>query len=295
MSERDVMDHRLRTIADAVGATLRMHAIDLDSGRQVAVDGDAPVVIASIVKVLIVLEHARQVARGQIDPTERVLVRPSDRLGGWGLAGCQDDVEVSFRDLAHFAMTVSDNTAADLLIRRVGLDAVRLLADELGLHDTVLRGGPREVVETMTRDVDADDDAAFSAALQRMSSAEVRTLSAFDPARTTSSTPRDITRMLQRIWDDEAGPPQACRTVRDLMAAQLFWTRMRSGFPPEVHVAAKTGTLPGLHMEAGVVSHPDGRRFAVAVFLDAGDLVAVRPRMDAAIGRIARTAVDALR
>ena len=78
----------------------------------------------------------------------------------------------------------------------------------------------------------------------------------FDPARTTSSTPREMTRLLGLIWRDEAGPAAACALVRGLMARQLFWTRLASGFPADVRVAGKTGTLPGLQMEAGVAEYP---------------------------------------
>ena len=67
-------------------------------------------------KVLLVLEFARQAMAGQLDPRERVRITAEHRLGGWGTSGCLDDVELSLRDLAHFAMSVSDNTSADLLL-----------------------------------------------------------------------------------------------------------------------------------------------------------------------------------
>lgn len=73
----------------------------------------------------------------------------ADRLGGRGTAGCLDDVELSLRDLTCFTMSVSDNSAAGLLLARVGLDTVRLLAKELGLDRTRIVGGPRDLLESM--------------------------------------------------------------------------------------------------------------------------------------------------
>lgn len=130
--------------------------------REVAVGADEPVVLASVFKVLLVLEFARQVAAGQLDPRERVRVTAADRLGGWGTAGCADDVELSLRDLAFFAMSVSDNSAADLLLDRVGLDTVRLLTQELGLTRTRVVGGPRDALESMLADVEACDEREFA-------------------------------------------------------------------------------------------------------------------------------------
>jgi beta-lactamase class A len=276
-----------------IDATL--HAVDVASGREVGIGSDDQVVIASVFKILLVLEYARQAVAGQLDVTERVVVRAQDRLGGWGTAGCADDVEMSLRDLAYFAMSVSDNTAADLLMRRVGPDVVPLLAKELGLSRTRVIGGPREHLESMFDDVGVSDPVEFARTFAALSPDEVRALRVFDPEYATSSTPREITQLLTLIWRDEAGPPAACAMVRDLMARQLFWTRLPSGFPPDVRVAGKTGTLPGLHIEAGVVEYPDGGQYAVAVFARSQRLDTRRIAIDLAIGEAARAAVETLR
>lgn len=282
-------------IADRVGVDMRLHAVDIGSGREIGVRADEQVVIASVFKILLVLEFARQAAVGQLDPTERVRIGAADRLGGWGTAGCADDVELSLRDLAFFAMSVSDNTAADLLMRRVGPDVVPLLAAELGLTRTRVVGGPRQLLESMFADVGARDAADFARIFAELPEERVRRLRVFDPDHTTSSTAREITRLLSLIWRDEAGPAGACALVRDLMARQLFWTRLPSGFPPEVRVSAKTGTLPGLHIEAGVAEYPDGGRYAVAVFAQTERLNTRRIDVDLAMGEAARVAVETLR
>jgi beta-lactamase class A len=282
-------------IFDEVGIDAHLHAVDIDTGREVTMRADEQVVIASVFKILVVLEFARQAVAGQLDPTSRVLVRAEDRLGGWGTAGCADDVELSLRDLAHFAMSVSDNTAADLLLRRIGPDVVPLLAAELGLTRTRVIGGPRQVLESMFADVGARDADEFARAFGALPEERIRRLRVFDPAHTTSSTAREITRLLTMIWRDEAGPPAACAMVRELMTRQLFWTRLSSGFPPEVRVAAKTGTLPGLHIEAGVAEYPDGGRYAIAVFAQTRSLHTRQIDVDLAMGEAARRSVDTLR
>jgi beta-lactamase class A len=289
------VEERLTRVLAAAGATVRLHAVDVRGGREVGVGADEQVVLASVAKILLVLEFARQACAGQIDPRERVVLAAGDRLGGWGVAGCADDVAMSLRDLAYFAMSVSDNTAADALMRRVGPDTVRLLAAELGLGRTRVLGGPREHLESMFEDAGAADAAEFAELYPGLDPRRVRGFAALDPARTTSATARDVTTLLRLIWQDRAGPAAACAWMRELMSRQAFRHRLASGFPDGVRVAAKTGTLPGHHIEAGVVHYPDGGCYAVAVFAGTARLAPVQPAVDRAIGRAARTAIDHLR
>jgi beta-lactamase class A len=279
----------------AVEVTGRVHVRDVDDGAiEVGLGADEPVVLASVFKVLLIVEYARQVVAGQLDPTERVRVGAADRLGGVGTAGCLDEVDISWRDLAMFAMSLSDNTAADLLLRRVGLDTVQALAAELGLASTRITGGPRQLVESMFADVGAADEAEFAAVFPTLSPDRLASLTVLDPLRTNATTPRDMTRLLSLIWRDEAGPAAACQQARHLMRWQASWHRLAAGFGGEVAVAAKSGTVLDVRNEIGVVSYPDGRRYAVAVFTSGGR-GGRRPDVDTAIGRAARLAVDGLR
>ena len=266
-----------------------------DRDRQIDLGADEPVVLASVFKVLLAVEFARQVVAGQLDPTERVRVRAADQLGGLGTAACLDAVDISWRDLATFAMSMSDNTAADLLLRRVGLDTVRDLAGELGLAHTWIAGGPRQNLESMLADSGAADAAEFAEVFPALSAEQLAGLRARDPQRSTAAgTPRDMTRLLSLIWADRAGPADACRLVRHLMRWQASWHRLAAGFADEVAVAAKSGTLLDVRNEIGVASYPDGRRYAIAVFTRDG-WGSRRPDVDAAIGRAARLAVEQLR
>lgn len=251
-----------------------LHVRRLGSPACVGVDADAPVVLASVVKVALAFEFARQVEAGLLDPTDRVRATAADRLGGSGSAGFADDVEYSLRDAAQLALSVSDNTAADLLFDRVGVENVRSLLAELGLTRTTIIGAPRDLLRTIIEDTSAGVP-----------------LRALDPLRTTASTPREMTDLLSAIWSDEVAGAQ----VREWLSAQVSWHRLTAGFPPDVAVAAKTGTMPGIRNEIGIATYPDGVSYAIAVFTVGGAETLRRPDIDRAIGNAARAAVEQLR
>ncbi|MDQ2915400.1 MAG: class A beta-lactamase-related serine hydrolase [Chloroflexota bacterium] len=78
---------------------------------------------ASLIKVPLVMALYADAARGLLDLDERVAV--GDRVDGSGVLRHMRDVErLSLRDLAMLGIIVSDNTATNRLIERIGVDRV---------------------------------------------------------------------------------------------------------------------------------------------------------------------------
>jgi len=288
---------RLAEVFAEAGAAgfLHVREIGTDGGREVAFGADDPVVLASVFKIPVAVAYAREVAAGRLDPAERTTVTGRDRIGGIGTAGCADDVKMSWRDLALFMLTMSDNAATDVLFHRLGKAAVDAVLTDLGLARTRLIGCCEDLFATIAADLATGEGEDIDAVLAAAMPEQVEKLAALDPERTSASTPREITALLDAIWTDRAGPAEACAEVRSIMARQIWPHRLSSGFPSEVQIAAKTGTLPGLRNEAGVLTHPDGSRYAVAVFTRADSFRPRLPAVDASIGRAARLAIDHLR
>ncbi|XRQ11456.1 serine hydrolase [Actinomadura welshii] len=292
---REDVAERIEAEFRSAGVTGFLHVVDVDSGREVAVRADAPVVLASVFKVPLLVAFHRQAAAGLLDPSEPVTLRPQDRTAGpTGISGMLDEVRMSLRDLTYLMITVSDNAAADVVLDRVGRDAVNAAAAALGLRHTVVQLSGRELHESLLEDAGVP---SFAEVWPRLDEPGVAArLRALDPLRTSRSTSRDMTRLLSMIWRDEAAPPDGCAAMRRLLGLQVWPHRLSSGFPfDDVVVSGKTGTLPTLRNEVGAVEYPDGGRYAVAVFTRSLLPVAVLPQADAVIGTAARIAVESLR
>ena len=203
---------------------------------------------------------------------------------------------------AGLMLTISDNHATDALLRRVGVDALNATAARLGLSSTVVESDLRTMLDSIGQDMGRagwHDAAAWSAAAtsDELAQSTERMLAsrALDPDKGTRTTPRDMVTLLRLIWSDQAGPGGACARVRQVMGRQLTQQRIASGFRPPVRVTAKSGSLLGVvRNEIGVISYPDGRRYAAAVFTRSppgSDQVSI----NAAIGIATARAVAALR
>ena len=289
-------------IFERVGCQGFVHATTLDGRHEVALGADEPVVPASVIKVLVALVETR-IADGRLDATERVRVTAAERTPGpTGMALFADDVELSLRDLGTAMLTISDNVATDVLIARVGTDAVNATAGRLGLGATHLGSDLRTLVDSIGRDAGFDDYAALAAwtpagpGEAAEVEARVRAASALSPHAATRTTARDMSHLLRLLWADRAGPPEACGRIRDLMARQLTRHRIAAGFGPEARVAAKSGGLMGVvRNEVGVVTFPgEPGGYAVAVFTRDDSGRADGRAVDAAVGEVAAAAVDRL-
>ncbi len=291
---------------DQAGCTVALHVVDLASGAEIGVQPDAPVVMASVLKVLVALEFHAQAAQGDLDPARMLDLDPAGYTAGpTGISGFDDPVRISLRDLCRQMMSVSDNTATDVLLGVVGVDRINARARSCGCAATVVESDLKSLFDTIAVDVGfatyAELFAAQSGRLgpeahaRSLDAARIDACAALDPARTSRSTPRDMTRLVAAIWNDQAASPAACAAVRAILAQQVTGRLVRA-LPDGATVAGKTGSLLGrVRNEVGVITHADGRAFAVAVFTRAHERFARVADIEMEMAKGAASAVAALR
>lgn len=291
------VEDRIRAVLRDAGAAGWVHAVPIADApsREVDVGADDLVVMASVYKLPLLVALCREFESGALDPRATVRVHPgSTSPGPTGVAAFLDPVSLSWRDLAASMIAVSDNAAADVVLGRVGLDAVRSTLDELGLRRTTVVGGTADVEASLVRETGASTAAEAFALLADNDAA--LTVSAYDPAFASATTARDMTRLLGLVWSDAVVSPEQCAFMRRLMRLQVWPHRVRAGFPfAGVDIGGKTGTIGAVRNEVAVVAFPGETPIAVAVFTFAARADAALPAVDAAIGECARLAVTELR
>jgi beta-lactamase class A len=129
----------VRDLSGVAGVSWGAMIRDLGSG-EVAAELDADVVqpVASVGKLLLLLETARRIEDGSLDAGAVLRRRPEDEVADSGLWRHLTVPALTVEDLAVLVGAVSDNLATNVLLRHVGLPAVQALGERLGLASTRL-------------------------------------------------------------------------------------------------------------------------------------------------------------
>ncbi len=257
-----------RLIAASGASRAAVVAGPVGAARRVLVDPDAVFHAASTMKVAVLVELYRRAWAGTDSLDDLLPVRNRFRSlldGSPYTLDPADDSEsdlyervgeaVSVRELALRMVTVSSNLATNLLVDRLGGGpAVQATLERLGIEGVhVLRG--------------VEDHAASGAGLNN------------------TTTARGLARLLERIADGTAAPPDACAAMLEVLAAQAFNEGIPAGLPAGTRVAHKTGSIPLLYHDAGVVYPAGAPPYALVVLTEGLDERVAGPSLVARIAR----------
>jgi beta-lactamase class A len=252
----DKMRADLRRIAEETRGVVGAQVIDLATGERIGVNDTLTFPQGSAIKIPLLIELFRQDAAGQLSLATRVTVRKADRTGGSGLLLNLGDgtSELSLGDLAMFMITVSDNTATNLLIDRVGMDRVNATMRELGVPTVNLQ---RKMIRPRDSAAGNENIATPTAAATVMAKI----------ARCELPMPRERCAELRRLLEIPKGGP------------------IEASVPEGVRVAWKPGDIEGVNTAWGLVDLP-GRPYVVVGMVNYSDA----PEGERALRRIADAA-----
>lgn len=276
--------NRARRVGEIYAACSR-----LDQPASVAIRDSEVIPVASMYKVLLALEIAEGFVRGDLRADARVQVtKESHSPGGMGLNQFAHPVTLALKDLLYLSLTISDNTASDVLLAHTSLDALHARAEALGLDSFHVVADCRTLLRLAGEDFGyPSEEAAIEARWTPTTDATDLTLE-----RTTRGSTADLARLAGLIAIEQAAHPDACRLVSGVMQRQMWTPRFASSFPsPTWTVASKTGTLSPWRGEFGVVTRDDGAQLAIAVVVRQHHVGTPAELVDRTVGGVARSLV----
>ncbi len=227
-------EQRVRDYVKNYDGVVGVAFIDLKTGRSHAINGDVSFPQASSIKIPIMMRVFQAEREGALKLTDAVKFTPRDLVSGSGnlrAAISAGPMEMPLLDVVNAMIEHSDNSATNKCIALVGMDRVNRMLDEMGFVHTRLR----RVMQ---------DPKAIQQGWENI------------------STPTDMALMSQQLWQGRLVDEAACRQMMDIL--KRVKGPMREALPADVEAATKTGSVPGVYCQSGVILLRD-RPFALSV------------------------------
>jgi len=258
--------------------------------------------MASTFKIAVAGAVLARIDKGDFKLDTMVTVDPAVWVQSAGIAEQMKHpgVALSVHNLLELMLTRSDNTATDVMVtqaggpaavtawlRKVGVtsgqridaDTARLIYRALGITP-----GPGTFRENIDR--------AFAADPSKRDMDQKRLPNIpFNNDPRDASTPEAMVQLLAAIQSGKALSASSTKALIEIMERCITGEKRLKGLLPQNTVVAhKTGTLMSIANDVGIVTMPDGSKFAIAVFVKS-DTKGVDTQ-ERVIAEIARTAYD---
>lgn len=207
---------------------------DLNTGDQFVLHENDVFAQASSIKIAVLAELYLRAQQGKLKLADLYTVQASDLVPDSDIMGglTPGVTRITLRDLATMMVAVSDNSATNVLIDRVGMDNVNAMLDALGLTHTRLR---RKMMD----------------------------LDAAKQGRENISTPREMMLLLDAIYHDKVLNKESTSDFFKMLSTNKdSW--IPRDLPADVKSANKPGALEGVRNDSGIV-FVEGRPYVICV------------------------------
>ncbi len=236
------LQESVRSIIGRAPATFGIAACHVSGEAVVLLNEHEVFPSASVIKVPMLVELMFQRDEGRISLDEVFTLRDAHRVAGSGvLKELHDGLQVTLRDLAVLMIILSDNTATNMVVDRIGMENVNERMRGLGLKSTVLA--------------------------RRMYDWERQRL-----GHENQITPHDMMSLLCSIAQGRISSKSTSEEIVDIMARQQYRDKIPLLLPEDTRVANKTGSITRVTHDAGIVYTPQGPFVLCAFARDVDDV-----------------------
>lgn len=295
----DVLRRRLTGIAASFPGKVGIFVRNVETGAEAGVNSDDQFPMASTYKVAIMVQVFRDAEAGRLSLTDRVPLGESDRRLGSGLLPyATPGLNPTIHDLVLLMITLSDNEATDLLLKRVGAKNVTAMLRQLGIQD--MR------VDRSTEELIGDWLAAANPSFRGVSGAEFSTHPEKFPELTHDQTeradrafvedtrdhtsPKAMADLLTKIFIAQAASEKSCKDMLEIMQQQQLRTRIHR-YLENVTIASKNGTIGYVTNDVGIL-YAGKEHIVLSIYTLKASSSVTTEQAEERIARIARAAYD---
>lgn len=226
---RRALEAAMRDYPGVAGVSVR----NLATGESLSIRGDEAYPSASLVKVPILVALLDEVRKGTIRLDERMGMIARDRVGGSGVLQYMDSgLPLTVGDAAWLMITISDNTATNLLLDKLNVRTVWEKTEALGLPRTKVHS------KTFLRSTSIAPDSSVKYGLG-------------------VAVPDEMVRLFALLHEGKAVSPALDSLALAMLRANQDGTKLARWLPEGVAVAHKSGDVDRARNDCGIVYGPE--------------------------------------
>jgi beta-lactamase class A len=217
------LENSIAEVDRSLDGVMGVAILDLTDGHKYLLHANDIFPQASSIKICLLAEFYRQAQQGKLKLTDLYTVNAADLVPDSDIMGglTPGVTKITLRDLATMMVAVSDNSATNVLIDRVGMENVNALLDSLGLTHTRLR---RKMMD----------------------------LKAATEGRENVSTPAEMMSLLEAIYRGKVlNKDMTDDFFKVLSTHKDSW--IPRDLPDDLKIANKPGSLEGVRNDSGVI------------------------------------------
>jgi len=299
------LNDRIIEVIQNSGAQMGVALRHIESGQEIMINANAYYPLASVMKIPILVEACRQMALGKFTPADRWVLKTEDKnLPSGVLTFFEDGLTPSVCDILTLMIIISDNTATDIMIKRLGKEAINQYMEKLGLYHTHIRMTVRELFEQILPNADPTQDLYDLAVAEKKRGSRKETRAYQLTPENNVATPEDLTELLCQIFAGKTPDRKWSDFALKILLLQQLNDRMPRFLPAGTRCAHKTGTIGGVRNDSGIIYAGDQSHVALTMFATwdeeavENDLRLAHQRcfeIDSAMGEIGLLAFEAYR
>ena len=301
------LDREITALAAKASGVLGFGLMNLESGEFWVRLGERPFPMQSVFKLPLATAVLSEVDAGRLALTETLTLEPETLSPPWSpIADAWPGRSAyTVQELLEAAVGESDNTAADLLMKRIGgpgavtgwLQSKKIEEIRVDRYERQLQP---EVYGMASFRAAWKGDAAFAAARSTVRPERRRAaMLAYMASPEDTATPRGVLGFLRKFAAGELISPASTRRLFGIMVASPRGAeRLKAGLPKTASFAHKVGTsgtdqgLNAAYNDVGIFTLADRRSYAVAAFLSGSTAPeSDRAALFANLGRVAAASI----
>jgi beta-lactamase class A len=235
-SQEKTLAARLMPLIKAHKGKIAVALKHLDNGETFFHDEDEEMPTASLIKFMIMLEVYLQASEGKVKLADTLTLREKDMVPGSGILKYHfsDGATFPLRDAVRLMMVYSDNTATNMVLDKIGLDATNQRLDGWGFPKTKINA---KVFLGSTTSLDKARTKKFGLG---------------------STTARETVLLLEKVYQGKVVSPEVCKEMLGHMKKCEDKLKLKRFLPENLVVANKSGTVSDARTDAGILYLPGG-------------------------------------